>query len=105
MENSEYTNYEENPVDIEDITTIRIKPGKKRREIKDLAADLVYGEVPNGEETGLEGIGALSIKSYPKYDNREHRILHRAYNRYKAKKAQQELEQEFELAPLSVVNT
>ena len=25
----EYTNYEEHPVDIKDVTTIRIKPGKK----------------------------------------------------------------------------
>lgn len=101
VSSEEYTNYEENPVDIKDVTTIRIKPGKKRREIKDLAADLVYGVVPTGEGSGLEDISSLSIASYPKYNNREHRILHRAYNRYKAKKEQQELE----LAPLSVVNT
>lgn len=44
--NNEHTNYEENPVEISDVSTIHLKRGKKRREIKDFAADLAYGAVP-----------------------------------------------------------
>jgi hypothetical protein len=103
MTNSEeqYTDYIENPVDIKDISVIKLKPGKSVDEIADLAADLVYGRVPNGEGTGLEGISTISINSYPKDGSREHDLLHTYYRGYKARKEQIE----FENTPLEVVNT
>lgn len=103
MINSEeqYTDYMENPIDVKDISVIKLKPGKPENEIADLASDLVYGQVPNGEGTGLEGIPTISINSYPKDGSREHNLLHAYYKLYKSNKDQTE----FENAPLEVVNT
>jgi hypothetical protein len=88
MTNSEeqYTDYMENPMDVKDISVIKLKPGKPENEIADLASDLVYGEVPNGEGTGLEGIPTISINSYPKDGSREHNLLHTYYKMYKYKR-------------------
>lgn len=83
------------------VTTVKLRPGKPVNEIADLAADLVYGRVPNGEGTGLENVENLSINSYPKDGSREHDLLHTYYRGYKARKEQME----FENAPLEVVKT
>ena len=88
-------------IPIKEITTVKIRPGKPTNEIADLAADLVYGRVPVGEGTGLEGVKTLSIDSYPQDGSREHKLLHSFYRGYKAKKEQME----FENAPLEVVKT
>ena len=86
--NNEYTDYEKNPVEISDVVKVHIAKGKKRREIKDLAADLAYyGTIPSSD-----GSYSLSIDSYDKDKSREHRILHKVYNRYKAKNDLKEFE-------------
>lgn len=86
---------------IPEVTTIKLRPGKSVNEIADLAADLVYGAVPNGEGTGLENVKNLSIDSYPQDDSREHKLLHTYYRGYKDKKERME----FENAPLEIVKT
>ena len=86
---------------IPEVTTVKLRPGKSVNEIADLASDLVYGAVPNGEGTGLENVKNLSINSYPQDGSREHNLLHTYYRGYKNKKEQME----FENAPLEVVNT
>lgn len=70
-----------------------IPKGTSRKEIKDLAADLAYeGVIPN--PTAEEDPNAptyRTIDDYEKLNTREHRILHRAYDRFKSKDERTEL--------------
>ena len=86
---------------IPEVTTVKLRPGKSVDEIADLAADLVYGAVPNGEGTGLENVKNLSINSYPQDGSREHNLLYTYYRGYKDKKERME----FENTPPEIVKT
>lgn len=96
---------EQSDVIIEDVPVYSyiIPKGTPRKEIKDLASDLVYyGNIQNPTvENDPNAPKYRTIDDYGKIDTREHRILHRAYDRYSAKKKRQELEN----TPLSVVKT
>lgn len=96
---------EPSDVIIEDVPVYSyiIPKGTSRKEIKDLASDLAYyGNIQNPTvENDSNAPKYRTIDDYGKIDTREHRILHRAYDRYSAKKERQKLEN----TPLYVVKT